>query len=668
MVLADAWRFLRSAIPLLLIASGCTSPLASAPASTTPASQSAATNCTRSNDSSIISAITTPTSKAEVSGARSVAVPNGDFANGLEGWLISDPATARLEPDGQGTGDKLRILVPATKKLRFVNSAPFAVTPGAGYDVVVGAQLAAGSSNFASFSLVFLSPSEVGRKVSRFEPFGRASTYSDYTIAGIVPPGAKQAMMQISYDRQEGTGDLSIYDVSYAEIGMLEISGWAIDRDATGSGGSPTGIDSVSLYLDGPPATGTFVGIASLGDRRDDVARGCGDQRLLTSGWHYRWNVGAIRTGTHTLNAVIRATSGATSQVATTFVMAAAFPDDPIGGIDVPVARTTISETTRISGWAIDRNSTSGPGIDSVTAYLDGGHDSSTLVGTATYGEGRPGVALHFGDAFKLSGWHLDWNAASVSRGDHTLSFLLHSSVTGATTTLTREVNVGGGRDIAGSKPAGASNALPGSPPEMAVDGLPATFWNSGHFAPQWIELDLEATVAVERLRLVVSQAPSGPTTHRVYGRGPTGGEVLLHEFSGITTEGQMLEYSPPAPWTGIRFIRVETVTSPSWVAWREIGVYLANATSTGTVSGAVRSGERAVPGAQVEIRAGDTVTQAVFTDDAGAYSFEGIPPGTYTVRAYAPTASLDRRRDSEPQTLDPGARVRVPPLVLDPR
>ena len=85
-------------------------------------------------------------------------------------------------------------------------------------------------------------------------------------------------------------------------------------------------------------------------------------------------------------------------------------------------------------------------------------------------------------------------------------------------------------------------------------------------------------------------------------------------------------------------------------------------------VSGAVRSRERAVPGALVEIRAGDTVTQAVFTDDAGAYSFEGIPPGTYTVRAYAPTASLDRRRDSEPQTLDPGARVRVPPLVLDPR
>src|SRR5438128_1626615 len=134
-VLADAWRLLRGAIVLLLIASGCTSRLGSATASTTPASQFAATNCTRSNDSPIVSAITTPTSEAEVSGARSVAVPNGDFANRLDGWLISDPATAQLEPDGQGTGDKLRILVPTTKKLRFVNSAPSAVTPGTGYDL-----------------------------------------------------------------------------------------------------------------------------------------------------------------------------------------------------------------------------------------------------------------------------------------------------------------------------------------------------------------------------------------------------------------------------------------------------------------------------------------------------------------------------------------------------
>src|SRR5205807_5089305 len=118
-----------------------------------------------------------------------------------------------------------------------------------------------------------LARSSRDRKSTRLNSSHLVMSYAVFCLKKkrIVPPGAKQAMMQISYDRQEGTGDLSIYDVSYAEIGTLEISGWAIDRDATGSGRPPTGIESVSLYLDGPPATGTFVGIASLGDRRDDV-------------------------------------------------------------------------------------------------------------------------------------------------------------------------------------------------------------------------------------------------------------------------------------------------------------------------------------------------------------------------------------------------------------
>jgi len=660
MALASVRRLLRGAIPLVLIASGCTSEITSSTTGTGPASRAAATRCATSDTSSIISAISTPSSGAEVASARSGLVPNGDFRAGVKGWLFSDPATARLEAGEQGAGDKLRIVAPSTKKLRFVNSPPFAVTAGAGYDLVLGADVAAGSASFASFSLVFMSPAEVGREVSRFGS-RTASTSGDYTIAGVVPPGASQAMVQISYDRQEGATDLSVDEVSYTETRTMDISGWAMDTNSVVS----AGIESVSLYLDGPPATGTLIGSASLGDRRNDLAVSCGDERFLTSGWHYRWNTGSVARGTHRLYAVIEATGGVTSQIVSPFVMAPAFPQDPIGGIDVPFERTTISQMTRISGWAIDRNSGSGPGIDSVTAYVDGDKDSGTLIGTATYGEARPGVGLHFGDAFKLSGWQLDWNSANVPLGTHTLSVVLHSSVTGATTTLTREVIVGAGRDIADAKPTRASNALPDSPAALAVDGLSATFWNSGRFAPQWIELDLDANVSVEKLRLVATQAPSGLTTHRVYGRGPTGDEFLLHEFSAITTEGQTLEYSPPAPWTGIRFIRVETTRSPSWVGWREISVYLAGATATGTVSGVVRSAREPVQGAEVELRAGNSAAQTVFTDNGGAYAFEGIPPGTYTVRAYAQEASSARRTESEPQTLEPDANLRVAPLVL---
>ena len=74
---------------------------------------------------------------------------------------------------------------------------------------------------------------------------------------------------------------------------------------------------------------------------------------------------------------------------------------------------------------------------------------------------------------------------------------------------------------------------------------------------------------------LVPSQYPNGATVHRVLGRGSADSYRLLHEFSGNTQDGDVLEYSPSVPWTAIRFVKVETTSSPSWVAWREIEVVL---------------------------------------------------------------------------------------------
>jgi hypothetical protein len=73
----------------------------------------------------------------------------------------------------------------------------------------------------------------------------------------------------------------------------------------------------------------------------------------------------------------------------------------------------------------------------------------------------------------------------------------------------------------------------------------------------------------------LTSQSPSGATVHRLLGRGVgTGGAfVLLHVFEGETTDSMVLRVAPDDPWLGLRSIRVETVESPSWVAWREIEV-----------------------------------------------------------------------------------------------
>ncbi len=131
------------------------------------------------------------------------------------------------------------------------------------------------------------------------------------------------------------------------------------------------------------------------------------------------------------------------------------------------------------------------------------------------------------------------------------------------------------GQDVALNKPGTASNQISNGPPSLAFDGKIGTPWNSGDFPTQWIEVDLGAASSISAVRLVASQSPAGQTTHIVWGMGPGTGGVykVLYQFSGTTSDGQVLEYTPAAAWTDIEYIKVETIRSPSWVAWYEIEV-----------------------------------------------------------------------------------------------
>ena len=108
---------------------------------------------------------------------------------------------------------------------------------------------------------------------------------------------------------------------------------------------------------------------------------------------------------------------------------------------------------------------------------------------------------------------------------------------------------------------------------EFAVDGDPGTTWNSGDGPPQWIEIDLGTERSIDGIRLTVSQYPGGSTRHQVYVRGERGEATLVHEFSQDTADGDILEYNPELPLDGVRYLRIVTVSSPSWVGWREIEV-----------------------------------------------------------------------------------------------
>jgi hypothetical protein len=131
----------------------------------------------------------------------------------------------------------------------------------------------------------------------------------------------------------------------------------------------------------------------------------------------------------------------------------------------------------------------------------------------------------------------------------------------------------GKGANLALGKPVHVSRQFENNTGALAVDGDLGTLWNSGGGPTQWIEIDLGAEHTIQEISLTTSQYPEGRTVHRILGRSTSGQFVELTTLDGNTSDGQTLTYKPAQPIPGIRFIRVETVTSPSWVAWREIEV-----------------------------------------------------------------------------------------------
>ena len=133
----------------------------------------------------------------------------------------------------------------------------------------------------------------------------------------------------------------------------------------------------------------------------------------------------------------------------------------------------------------------------------------------------------------------------------------------------------GQGANIALAKPVRVSNLTGDLVGALAVDRDYGTIWNSGGGPTQWIEIDLGGEYNISEIRLTTSQYPAGRTTHVIKGKsGDNGAQfVLLHTFDGTTNDGDKLIFAPENALKSIRYIRVETVESPSWVAWREIEV-----------------------------------------------------------------------------------------------
>jgi hypothetical protein len=126
-----------------------------------------------------------------------------------------------------------------------------------------------------------------------------------------------------------------------------------------------------------------------------------------------------------------------------------------------------------------------------------------------------------------------------------------------------------------------ASGSTSTDPPNRATDSNPDTIWLSGAFDPQWLQLDFGQEQTISKVRLLVAQYPNGQTTHQVYGGATPESLQLLGTLDGVTQDGQWLELSSAA--SHVRYLRVTTVNSPSWIAWREIQVYSGSSGNPGS-------------------------------------------------------------------------------------
>jgi hypothetical protein len=129
--------------------------------------------------------------------------------------------------------------------------------------------------------------------------------------------------------------------------------------------------------------------------------------------------------------------------------------------------------------------------------------------------------------------------------------------------------------NIAYGKPVRVSAAVPDQPGSYAVDEDAATQWSSGEGPGQWIEIDLQGLFNISEVKLLVAQYPAGNTVHRVQVRANSSNDYsTVYEFSGSTNDNDWLVFTPDSPLQNVGFIRIQTVTSPSWVAWKEIQVF----------------------------------------------------------------------------------------------
>jgi hypothetical protein len=267
---------------------------------------------------------------------------------------------------------------------------------------------------------------------------------SNWYITGAPDPGWDNDELNSSFAQLKGS-DFEAVDVSsllidpnsgQAKGGILSVDapgagasmpqsflvgGWALDRTAV----TGTGISAVHVYA--VPAAGSpvFLGVASYGAARPDIAALFGAQ-FTNSG--YGLAASGLTPGSYTLQVFAQRTAtGAFDLIqarAITIISGARM------SVDGPAPGAAVTQPFNLGGWAVDLGTGSGTGVDTVHVYAAPAGGSPVFLGQASYGGSRPDIGGLFGPQFTGSGFNFAVNG--LAPGLYQLHVFARSTVSGA--------------------------------------------------------------------------------------------------------------------------------------------------------------------------------------------------------------------------------------------
>jgi len=109
--------------------------------------------------------------------------------------------------------------------------------------------------------------------------------------------------------------------------------------------------------------------------------------------------------------------------------------------------------------------------------------------------------------------------------------------------------------------------------PSQAIDGDTSTAWGFGGYSAA-ITISLPAISKVNSLRLLSNMTPDGPAHHIISVSGDSMNWSVIVDTSGVFHDVTWYQFANPLSGDSIRYVRVDSPSSVSWISWREIEIW----------------------------------------------------------------------------------------------